>query len=188
MSAPRDATVERVLAQVRALVPVDEREAASQRATLAFVAGAVDPFSELADPHHVTASAFVLSVRGVVLHRHRLLGRWLQPGGHVDPGETPEEAALREVREETGLAATPLLDGVVFHVDVHPGPRGHTHYDLRYVFAADPVEPSPAVGESTEVLWCALSDAATVADPDLTAALAKLAATAGTLERGTLGG
>lgn len=37
--------------------------------------------------------------------RHRkppLAGRWLPPGGHVDPGETPEEAARREVLEETG--------------------------------------------------------------------------------------
>lgn len=44
--------------------------------------------------------------------RHRkppLEGRWLPPGGHVDPGETPEEAALREVLEETGQTAE-LID------------------------------------------------------------------------------
>lgn len=30
-------------------------------------------------------------------------GTWSTPGGHLDPGETPEECAVREVREETGV-------------------------------------------------------------------------------------
>lgn len=34
---------------------------------------------------------------------HRRLGKWLYPGGHVDEGETPVEAAIRETREETGF-------------------------------------------------------------------------------------
>jgi ADP-ribose pyrophosphatase YjhB (NUDIX family) len=39
----------------------------------------------------------------VVLHRHRVLGIWVQPGGHIDSGETPWDAAVRETAEETGL-------------------------------------------------------------------------------------
>jgi 8-oxo-dGTP pyrophosphatase MutT (NUDIX family) len=38
----------------------------------------------------------------VVLHRHRVLGIWVQPGGHIDSGETPWDAAVRETAEETG--------------------------------------------------------------------------------------
>ncbi len=36
---------------------------------------------------------------------HRIRGTWIFPKGHIDPGETPEEAALREVREESGIQA-----------------------------------------------------------------------------------
>ncbi len=35
-------------------------------------------------------------------------GFWTFPKGHIEPGETPEAAAVREVREETGVAARPL--------------------------------------------------------------------------------
>ncbi|AXE36404.1 NUDIX hydrolase [Chromobacterium phragmitis] len=58
---------------------------------------------------HFTASAFVLNPhREVLLLRHRKLGVWLYPGGHVERHETPDEAALREVREETGIHARML--------------------------------------------------------------------------------
>src|SRR3989338_4811759 len=44
-----------------------------------------------------------------LLLKHKKLGVWLPPGGHVEPNELPHEAALREVLEETGLSVT--LDG-----------------------------------------------------------------------------
>ena len=46
--------------------------------------------------------ACILTRRAARLNRHA--GHWALPGGRVDPGETPEQAALRELREEVGLA------------------------------------------------------------------------------------
>ncbi len=63
---------------------------------------------------HATASVFLFaraeSAWRVGLIRHPRLGKWMLPGGHVEPDENPAEAALREVAEETGLAAR-LLPG-----------------------------------------------------------------------------
>jgi 8-oxo-dGTP pyrophosphatase MutT (NUDIX family) len=53
------------------------------------------------------ADALLLNDEGLVLLVRRADdGRWAMPGGWVDPGETAEQAAVREVREETGLAVS----------------------------------------------------------------------------------
>ena len=46
--------------------------------------------------------SFVLTRRAARLRNHA--GQWALPGGRLDPGETPEQAALREMHEEVGLA------------------------------------------------------------------------------------
>jgi 8-oxo-dGTP pyrophosphatase MutT (NUDIX family) len=51
----------------------------------------------------LVATAYVVRGDKTLLLKHRKLGMWLPPGGHVEPGETPDEAVRREVREETGL-------------------------------------------------------------------------------------
>jgi 8-oxo-dGTP pyrophosphatase MutT (NUDIX family) len=50
-----------------------------------------------------TATVYVFHESKVLLHKHLKLGKWMPPGGHIEPNETPPEAARREVREETGL-------------------------------------------------------------------------------------
>jgi 8-oxo-dGTP pyrophosphatase MutT (NUDIX family) len=168
-------TIEDLRQRIQRITPVDAREEVSIEMTLERLAWPGDPYSEGEHDHHVTASAFVVSARGVILLRHRRLGIWVQPGGHVDRGETPEAACVRESAEETGLLARHLEPVELFHVDVHPGPKGHTHYDLRYVLLGEPQDPHPPEGESPEVFWFDFSIAPERAEPTLAPALRKLA-------------
>ena len=164
-----------LVALVAAHPPADERERAAEARFLAELDRLERPWDEHADPVHVTASAVVVGKRGTVLHRHRLLGTWLQPGGHLEPGESPADAARREVIEETGLDAKPPDDGpLLLRVDVHQaGPaRNHTHLDLCYLLRAPDVDPAPGPGESPEARWWDWEDALAVADEPLRAALA----------------
>ncbi len=140
----------------------EERRAVARLGAL--LAGGPDPFARTTLPAHVTASAIVVGPDGrLLLHRHRRLARWLQPGGHVDPGEEPAVAALRETAEETGLEPShPRHGAVLLHVDEHPGPDRHVHLDLRYLLHADPARAVGA-GEDTgdggaELRWVATDE------------------------------
>lgn len=165
----REALLRTAVADLR---PVDGREQRSRARFLAEIDRLARPFDEHADPTHVTTSAVVVGPRGVLLHRHKRLGVWMQPGGHVDAGETPEDAVVREVREETGIAvAHPAGGPRIVHVDVHPGGRGHTHLDVRYLLEAGDAEPCPPPGESQEVRWCSWDEAVAIADAGLVGAL-----------------
>jgi 8-oxo-dGTP pyrophosphatase MutT (NUDIX family) len=93
-------------------------------------------------PGHITASAFVLDPgrTRLLLVLHAKLRTWIQPGGHIDPGEDVLGAAIREVEEETGVIGIPVTDGI-FDVDVHAIPANggrpeHTHYDIRFLLIA----------------------------------------------------
>ena len=161
-----------VRAALDAHVPGDEREARAR----ARIAGDLDtlpvPFDRQAGPEHVTGSAVVVGRRGTVLHMHKRLHRWLQPGGHLDPGEAPWDAALREAEEETGLdVAHPPGGPRLIHVDVHDAAHGHTHLDLRYLLVAPDRDPAPPPGESPEARWFGWDEAIAVADEALVGAL-----------------
>ena len=92
---------------------------------------------------HFTVAVFVVRDGKVLLHWHRKLGMWLPPGGHIERNELPDEAAAREVLEETGVEVElagerreDVEDPVQLHrpagvqlEDIEPG---HQHIDLIY--------------------------------------------------------
>jgi 8-oxo-dGTP pyrophosphatase MutT (NUDIX family) len=114
-------------------------------------------------PGHITASAFVVhpSEPAAALMKHRKIGRWLQPGGHVEPDDGDiESAARREVEEEVGI--TQLISLGVTDVDVHVFPERadqpqHLHLDVRIGFVAGSDELVDR-GESDGVRWASFSE------------------------------
>jgi len=149
MAAARLAELQALL---RAHAPADATEAGHLARMLELCAAgeeaALDPFARgCFAPGHFTASAFVLSPARteLLLILHARLGFWMQPGGHVDPEDRGVlAAALRELREETGLvdvAPWPPATAGLLDVDIHPIPArrdepAHEHFDLRWLFAS----------------------------------------------------
>ena len=169
-----NADIADILEVLSVRTPVDERERESIEKFLADVPHLVEPYDEALGLVHVTASAIVVSDAGdkVALHLHKRLGMWLQPGGHIDAGETPAQGALREAEEETGLPVRHEDGtGLFVHVDVHAGPKGHTHHDLRYVVRAPEVPMNPAEGESPDARWFTWDEAIEIADVGLVGGL-----------------
>lgn len=163
---------ERLRRAVEAHVPHDLREESARIRFLAELRRLAEPFDEDADPVHVTASSVVVGTRGTILHLHKRLQRWLQPGGHVDKGETTDVAALRESFEETGLDLAHPPDGpLLFHIDVHGAAQRHVHLDVRYLLLTGDADPAPLPGESPAVRWFAWDEAEGIADPGLVGAL-----------------
>jgi 8-oxo-dGTP pyrophosphatase MutT (NUDIX family) len=116
-------------------------------------------------PGHFTASAFVLAPdrSALLLVHHRKLDRWLQPGGHVEPGDADLlAAARREVLEETGIAELELERTGSFDLDVHPIPAlghelPHEHFDVRFLLRAG-TRALRLSSESKAVRWVPLPE------------------------------
>lgn len=153
-----------------ALEPADEQEATFVAEVRALLDVPGDPFArDHFTPGHVTASAFVLSPdRGsILLIEHSKLHRWLQPGGHVEPGDlTMLAAAQREVAEEVDLPGlSSVLGNALLDVDVHEIPArksdpGHKHHDVRFLLQASSLEVH-AGDDALAAKWVSLAEANT---------------------------
>lgn len=124
-----------------------------------------------------TVAVFVVFNDQLILHVHSKLDRWLPPGGHIEPDELPDEAAIREVFEETGLAIE-LVGERGLPVDYPGQPRqlvrpegiqvesigpGHEHVDL--IYFARPRRPTPNGDSPTlnpGMTWVSASELATL--------------------------
>jgi 8-oxo-dGTP pyrophosphatase MutT (NUDIX family) len=115
---------------------------------------------------HFCVANFVVHDGKVLLLLHRKLNTWLPPGGHIDENELPDDAAVREVREEAGIECelfgergVPVTEPRqlvrpygVHSVEISPG---HEHIDLIYfstVKAGCPTVPSLS-DESSRIGW-----------------------------------
>lgn len=103
------------------------------------------------------ASAVLDADQRLLLMRHADSGRWVLPGGAVEPDEQPAAAAVRETREETGLEVRPVTV-----VAVQGGPEHHQRYpngdEVSYVttvFRCEPVGGTLAADsrETLELRW-----------------------------------
>lgn len=146
---------------LQAHVSADPREEADRCAMLRLAHELGDPLSRDEPSAHFTASAFVIdpSVRHACLVTHVKLGRLLQPGGHVEPGDISlEAAALREAKEETALelafhpTAPRPFDLDIHEIPARPAEPAHFHLDVRYLLVG---EGEPCDGAA----WYALGEA-----------------------------
>ena len=74
--------------------------------------------------HEIVVGALLRGGRALLVHRradrHDFPDRWSLPGGHVEPGEPPVDALVRELREELGVEA--VVSGVPsLHLEHRPG-------------------------------------------------------------------
>jgi 8-oxo-dGTP pyrophosphatase MutT (NUDIX family) len=174
---------------LEAVEPADAKEAADLALMKAQRGLLPAPLSRAQPAAHFTGSAVVTDGRRIALVRHRKLGRWLQPGGHVEAadGEDLLATALREATEETGCPVVPHPTAPrPLDVDVHPIPsRGtepaHLHLDVRFLVVTDhPEALREDPDESSAVRWFELDEAIhRAAAPELKRLLSKVRAVLG---------
>ncbi|MFI5412568.1 MAG: NUDIX hydrolase [Candidatus Micrarchaeales archaeon] len=113
--------------------------------------------------------AIIVADNKVLLIHHAKLKKWLPPGGHIDENETPDQAVVREVKEETGLdfilsdygpvrSTADIIErtAVPFHTNVH-NVGDHDHYCSYYLGTVKSTE-AKINKESTDMRWVNMKD------------------------------
>ena len=116
---------------------------------------------------HFVVAAYIVRDGKVLLVHHKKLGLWLPVGGHVDEGETPESALLREVREEAGIGIEILGSSdhegnetgkvemltTPNHVQLEKIDEEHQHIDLVYFARAKSGDVRTKEDEHHGIRW-----------------------------------
>ena len=115
---------------------------------------------------HFTATAFVVRDGMTLLHWHRKLGQWMPPGGHLLPDEDPVTGVLREVLEETGLAAELIVSSAthdfsypqqlpapytILIEDIDDAGDVHQHIDL--IYFCRPLDGQTQLAADATLTW-----------------------------------
>jgi len=124
-----------------------------------------------------TVAIFVVHGGKVLLIHHRKLDQWLPLGGHVELDEDPEQAALREAKEESGLEVellgerppttgpgTRALIAPRF-LDIHRITDAHEHIGMIYWARPKSGSTTLAVEEHHDIRWCLPSELETLQPP-----------------------
>ena len=135
-----------------------------------------NPFSRTNKYGHITASGLVVRNDQILLIFHPYIKEWFQPGGHIDEGENPIEAAIREVHEETGVICRPIAEYLdPIDIDFHEIPDNpkkrearHLHVDLLFLLEVVNEEESP---EDIQKAWLPLAE---ISNPRLQRVLVKI--------------
>lgn len=150
------ADVHRLVAE---FVPRSSRDEQSQRDFAAHFPDDLGPVRRDDGPSHATASAFVFdpTLTRTLLVFHRKGRFWVQPGGHLEEHDASiADAALRELREETGVAAT-LAEPFVYDLDHHALSsafgRCASHLDIGVAVVVPEDDALTVSEESEDVRW-----------------------------------
>ena len=113
-----------------------------------------------------TVALFIVHQEKVLLVHHRKLGKWLPIGGHIELDEDPEQAALREAKEESGFDVeligerppttedgTRALISPRF-LDIHRISDTHEHIGMIYWARPKSGELALAEAEHHDIRWC----------------------------------
>jgi len=119
--------------------------------------------------NHFTATGIIFNKNGEILMiKHKKLGVWLPPGGHIDENELPCEAVLREIHEETGITAKVITAAHDLGIPVDPhelplpieilledieGTGLHNHIDMIYICLTENSDLKPQINEVDGIGW-----------------------------------
>lgn len=117
-----------------------------------------------------TVAIFVVHDGRILIIHHRKLDAWLPLGGHIELDEDPEQAALREAREESGLEVelmgerppttgpgTRALIAPRF-LDIHRITDTHEHVGLIYWAKPRDGKLTLSASEHHDIRWCGAED------------------------------
>lgn len=164
--------------------------------TFALLQRQIDEGHDLQDrknlPGHVTSGFFLLdpTMTKVLMIYHKVLQKWLCPGGHYEGMETPRKSALRELEEETSFPADKTrylneLGYLALDLDSHAIPANpakdepeHIHHDFLYLGVATEFIPADQLKaqliEVDDVAWKTLDEAAAMPDERVRRAVQKV--------------